>query len=69
MGADFQCIAAKYMGAPQSTGLALGTEEMIRNSAFIPSSATRVGGCGALAGRKKSTARRWWVPWRQSGAG
>ena len=30
MGADFQCIAAKYMGASQSTGLALGTEEMIR---------------------------------------
>jgi D-glucosaminate-6-phosphate ammonia-lyase len=30
MGADFQCIAAKYMSAPQSTGLALGTEEMIR---------------------------------------
>lgn len=29
MGADFQCIAAKYMGAPHSTGLALGTEEMI----------------------------------------
>ncbi len=29
MGADFQCIAAKYMGAPHSTGLALGTEELI----------------------------------------
>ena len=29
MGADFQCIAAKYMGAPHSTGFALGTEEMI----------------------------------------
>ena len=29
MGADFQCIAAKYMGAPHSTGMALGTEEMI----------------------------------------
>ena len=29
MGADFQCIAAKYLGAPQSTGLALGTKEMI----------------------------------------
>ena len=29
MGADFQCIAAKYMGAPQSTGLALGSEEML----------------------------------------
>jgi uncharacterized pyridoxal phosphate-dependent enzyme len=29
MGADFQCIAAKYIGAPHSTGLALGSEEMI----------------------------------------
>ena len=29
MGADFQCIAAKYLGASQSVGLALGTEEMI----------------------------------------
>ena len=29
MGADFQCIAAKYMGAPHSTGLALGTKEVI----------------------------------------
>lgn len=29
MGADFQCIAAKYMGAPHSTGMALGTEELI----------------------------------------
>ncbi len=30
MGADFQCVAAKYIGAPQSTGYALGTEKMIR---------------------------------------
>ena len=29
MGADFQCIAAKYMGAPHSTGIAIGTEEVI----------------------------------------
>lgn len=29
MGAAFQCVAAKYMGAPQSTGLALGTEDFI----------------------------------------
>ena len=29
MGADFQAIAAKYMGAPHSTGFALGTKEMI----------------------------------------
>ena len=30
MGADFQCIAAKYMGASQSTGLALGGEHQCR---------------------------------------
>jgi len=29
MGADFQCVAAKYIGAPHSTGYALGTEAMI----------------------------------------
>ncbi len=29
MGADFQCVAAKYIGAPHSTGYALGTETMI----------------------------------------
>ena len=29
MGADFQCVAAKYIGAPHSTGYALGTKEMI----------------------------------------
>lgn len=29
MGAAFQCVAAKYMGAPQSTGLALGTKDFI----------------------------------------
>jgi L-seryl-tRNA(Ser) seleniumtransferase len=29
MGADFQCVAAKYIGAPHSTGYALGTDEMI----------------------------------------
>ena len=29
MGADFQCIAAKYMGAPHSTGIAIGTEDVI----------------------------------------
>jgi L-seryl-tRNA(Ser) seleniumtransferase len=29
MGAAVQCVAAKYMGAPQSTGLALGTEQFI----------------------------------------
>ena len=34
MGADFQCIAAKYLGASQSTGLALGTKEMIEKISF-----------------------------------
>ena len=29
MGADFQCVAAKYIGAPHSTGYALGTKAMI----------------------------------------
>lgn len=33
-GAVFQCVAAKYMGAPQSTGFAFGTEEMIHNISF-----------------------------------
>ena len=30
MGADVQCVATKYIGSPQSTGLALGTEDFIR---------------------------------------
>lgn len=49
MGADFQCIAAKYMGAPQSTGLALGTEEMIRKlslQSFASYEGRRVRGVG-----------------------
>ena len=49
MGADFQCIAAKYMGAPQSTGLALGSEEMIRKlglQAFASYEGRRVRGVG-----------------------
>ena len=29
MGGDFQCVAAKYIEAPHSTGYALGTEAMI----------------------------------------
>ena len=35
MGADFQCVAAKYMGAPHSTGFALGTKEIISRIAKI----------------------------------
>ena len=49
MGADFQCIAAKYMGAPQSTGLALGTEDMIRKlgyQSFVAYEGRRVRGIG-----------------------
>lgn len=49
MGADFQCIAAKYMGAPQSVGLALGTEDMIHKlglQAFASYEGRRVRGVG-----------------------
>ena len=49
MGADFQCIAAKYMGSPQSTGLALGSEDMIRKiglQAFASYEGRRVRGVG-----------------------
>ncbi|MDP7535116.1 MAG: aminotransferase class V-fold PLP-dependent enzyme [SAR202 cluster bacterium] len=49
MGADFQCIAAKYMGAPQSTGLALGTEDMIRKlsyQSFVGYEGRRIRGVG-----------------------
>ena len=49
MGADFQCIAAKYLGASQSTGLALGTEEMITKiskQSFVGYEGRRVRGIG-----------------------
>lgn len=49
MGADFQCIAAKYMGSPQSSGLALGTQDMIRKialQAFASYEGRRVRGVG-----------------------
>lgn len=49
MGADFQCIAAKYLGAPQSVGLALGTEEMIHTislQSFAAYEGRRVRGIG-----------------------
>lgn len=49
MGADFQCIAAKYMGAPQSVGLALGTADMIHKlglQAFASYEGRRVRGVG-----------------------
>lgn len=49
MGADFQCIAAKYMGSSQSTGLALGTKDMIRKiskQSFVHYEGRRVRGIG-----------------------
>ena len=49
MGADFQCIAAKYMGSPQSAGLALGTHDMIRKislQSFASYEGRRVRGVG-----------------------
>ena len=49
MGADFSAMAAKYIGAPQSTGFAIGTEEMIRKislQSFIAYEMRRVRGVG-----------------------
>ena len=49
MGADFQCIAAKYMGAPHSTGFALGTKEVIdamSRHSFVGYETRRVRGIG-----------------------
>jgi D-glucosaminate-6-phosphate ammonia-lyase len=49
MGADFQCTAAKYMSAPQSTGLAFGSEDMIRKLAlqsFVSYEGRRIRGVG-----------------------
>ncbi|MBI4311779.1 MAG: hypothetical protein HY681_08355 [Chloroflexi bacterium] len=49
MGADFQCIAAKYLGAPQSTGLALGTRDAIRKlglQSFVSYEGRRIRGVG-----------------------
>ena len=49
MGADFQCIAAKYMGAPHSSGLALGTEETVHKislQSFVGYEGRRIRGIG-----------------------
>ncbi|MDA1278974.1 MAG: hypothetical protein O3B95_02895 [Chloroflexi bacterium] len=49
MGADFQCIAAKYMGAPHSTGFALGTKEVIdaiSRHSFVGYETHRIRGIG-----------------------
>ena len=48
-GADFQCIATKYLGAFQSTGLALGTEETIHeisHQSFVGYEGRRIRGIG-----------------------
>jgi L-seryl-tRNA(Ser) seleniumtransferase len=49
MGADFQCIAAKYLGATQSAGLALGTEDAIHKlslQSFVGYEGRRIRGIG-----------------------
>ena len=49
MGADFQCIAAKYMGAPHSTGIALGTKDVIDSisrHSFVGYESRRIRGIG-----------------------
>ena len=49
MGADFQCIAAKYLGSPQSVGLALGTTEMVHKislQSFVGYEGRRIRGIG-----------------------
>lgn len=49
MGAAFQCVAAKYIGAPQSTGIALGSKDMIHKLAlqsFASYEGRRVRGIG-----------------------
>ncbi|PKB67367.1 MAG: hypothetical protein BZY81_04810 [SAR202 cluster bacterium Io17-Chloro-G4] len=49
MGADFQCTAAKYMGSPQSTGLAFGSVDMIHKLAlqsFVSYEGRRIRGVG-----------------------
>ena len=49
LGADIQCIAAKYMGAPQSTGLAIGSEDAIHKlglQSFVSYEGRRVRGIG-----------------------
>jgi D-glucosaminate-6-phosphate ammonia-lyase len=49
MGADFQCIAAKYLGSTQSTGLALGSKQMIdalAKQSFVGYESRRIRGVG-----------------------
>jgi L-seryl-tRNA(Ser) seleniumtransferase len=49
MGAAFTCVAAKYIGAPQSTGLALGTSDFIHKlglQSFASYEGRRIRGIG-----------------------
>lgn len=49
MGADIQCVAAKYIGAPHSTGFALGTNEAIHKlslQSFVGYEGRRIRGVG-----------------------
>jgi len=49
MGADIQCVAAKYIGAPQSTGFALGTKDAIHKlslQSFVGYEGRRIRGIG-----------------------
>ncbi len=49
MGADFQCVAAKYIGAPQSVGFAFGTQDTIDKIAlqsFVGYEGRRIRGIG-----------------------
>ncbi|MBR61314.1 MAG: hypothetical protein CL904_01455 [Dehalococcoidia bacterium] len=49
MGADIQCVAAKYLGAPHSVGFALGTQEAIDKLAlqsFVGYEGRRIRGLG-----------------------
>ena len=49
MGASFQCIAAKYLGASQSVGLALGSEDFMRKlslQSFVGYEGRRIRGVG-----------------------
>jgi D-glucosaminate-6-phosphate ammonia-lyase len=73
MGADFQCIAAKYMGAPHSTGFALGTKEVIdaivqeveqqltRRGRIEAIESALANESAALVVRTRSTDRKLWV--------
>ncbi len=48
-GADISCVAAKYMGAPHSTGFALGTKDAIHKLAlqsFVSYEGRRIRGIG-----------------------